>query len=89
MPQYKLAASAEADRLEATAAAASKRAGDANQHADNYMLGVVLFASSLFFFGLSAKLQTDRARLVLLGIGGVVFLGTLIWAATLPTSLTI
>jgi hypothetical protein len=89
MPQYKLAASAEADRLEATAAAASTRAGEANQHADNYMLGVVLFASSLFFFGLSAKLQTDRARLVLLGVGGVVFLGTLVWVATLPTNLTI
>lgn len=88
MPEYRLKASAEADRLEATAAAASERAKEANQHADNFMLAVVLFASSLFFFGLSTKLQTLTARGVMLGVGGLVFLATLIWVATLPVHLT-
>ncbi|HEY6583666.1 MAG TPA: hypothetical protein VIZ29_02360, partial [Gaiellaceae bacterium] len=52
MPQYRLAATQEAERLEAQAAAGSDRAKDANERADNYMLAVVLFASSLFFAGL-------------------------------------
>src|SRR5205809_2751660 len=55
VPEYRLKASAEADRLESTAAAESQHAKDANQRADDYMLAVVLFASSLFFAGISIK----------------------------------
>jgi len=83
-----LAASAEAERLDAKAAAASERAKEANQHADNYMLAVVLFAASLFFFGLSAKLQILKVRAAMLGVGCVVLLGTVTWLATLPAQLT-
>jgi hypothetical protein len=86
MPQYRLAAAAQADRLERTAAAASEHAKEANRHADNYMLAVVLFASALFFAGISTKLGSVRA--VILGLGCVVFLGTLTWVATLPVLLT-
>ncbi len=53
MPEYKLAASATSDRLEATAAALSQRAGDFIQRADDYALAGVLFAASLFFAGIS------------------------------------
>jgi len=49
---------------------------------------VVLFATSLFFFGLSAKLTTPRARGVLLGIGCVIFLAAVVWVATLPVHVT-
>jgi hypothetical protein len=89
MPQYRLKASVKADRLEATAAAASERAKEANQRADNYMLAVVLFASSLFFAGISTKLGTLRARTAILGLGSVLFLGTLIWISTFPVQLTV
>jgi hypothetical protein len=89
MPQYRLKASDEAERLEATAAAASEQAKEANQRADNYMLAVVLFASSLFFAGISTKLQTPRARTAILGLGCLLFLGTLIWIATFPVRLTL
>jgi hypothetical protein len=84
LPQYRLAATAEAERLERTAAAASERAKDANQRADNYMLAVVLFASALFFAGISTKLSSFRQREVLLGLGYLVFLAAVIWAATIP-----
>ncbi|HET8873849.1 MAG TPA: hypothetical protein VFM83_09200 [Gaiellaceae bacterium] len=87
MSQYRLMASDKADRLEATAAAASEQAKEANQRADNYMLAVVLFASSLFFAGISTKLQTRGARTAILGLGCIVFLGTLIWIATFPVRL--
>jgi hypothetical protein len=88
MRQYRLAASNEAERLEATAAAASEHAKEANERADAYMLAVVLFASSLFFAGISTKLQTSGARTAILGIGCLLFLGTLIWIVTFPVRLT-
>ena len=53
------------------------------------MLAVVLFASSLFFAGLSTKLHTSSAKLVLLGLGAALFLGTVIWLATLPAQLPV
>jgi hypothetical protein len=88
-PEYRLQASAEAERLEARAAAASKGAAEANQRADNYMLAVVLFASSLFFAGISIKLGSVRVRAAVLGLGWVLFLGTAIWILTLPMRLTV
>jgi hypothetical protein len=88
MPQYRVKAQAQADGLEKTAAAASQRAKDANQHADNYMLAVVLFATSLFFAGISAKLHDTRSRATILGLGCAVFAAAVIWLATLPVQLT-
>jgi hypothetical protein len=86
--QYRLGAAQQADRLELKAAADSRGAKDANERADNYMLAVVLFASSLFFAGLSTKLHTTSAKLVLLGLGAAIFLCTAIWLATMPAQLT-
>jgi hypothetical protein len=80
---------ARADRLESVATAASQRGKDANRHVDNYMLAVVLFASSLFFAGLSTKLETRTARITLIAFGWTIFLGTAIWIATLPAHVTI
>jgi hypothetical protein len=88
MPQYHLKASDEADRLDSTAAAYSQQAKDANQRGDNYMLAVVLFASSLFFAGISTKLHGSNARAGLLALGWIVFVGTVIWLATMPVQLT-
>ena len=57
MPQYRLAATAEAERLDAEAEASSAAIVRRNiQRASNYVLGVVLFAVSLFFAGMSTKL---------------------------------
>jgi hypothetical protein len=89
MRQYRLRTSEHANRLEVEAAAFSNVAKDANQRADNYMLAVVLFASSLFFAGISIKLQTPRTRVAILTLGCVLFLGTAIWVATFPTRVTI
>jgi hypothetical protein len=89
MPQYQLAARDEADRLEAEAEAHAAQARTNVQRATNYVLGVVLFATALFFAGMSAKLRTRRLRIVLLGFGVVVFLGTAIWIATSPVSVSI
>jgi TRAP-type C4-dicarboxylate transport system permease small subunit len=86
MPQYKLAATAEADGLEAEAAAASETVKEDIQRADNYTLCVVLFAAALFFAGISTRLKTRSAQIAILGLGWVFFLGTLIWVGTFPVS---
>jgi hypothetical protein len=88
MAQYRLKASGEADRLETAAAADSEQAKNANERADNYMLALVLFASALFFAGISTKLQSVKARTAVLGLGCALFLGTVIWVATFPVQLT-
>jgi hypothetical protein len=86
MPQYRLAATAEADRLEAEATAASNRVKEDIQRADNYTLCVVLFAAALFFAGISTRLKTRPGQIAILGLGWVFFLGTLIWVGTFPVS---
>jgi hypothetical protein len=89
MPEYKLAATAKADALEAQAAAFSVRVGGFIQRADNYSLAVVLFAASLFFAGISTRLRSSTPRIVILGLGYSLFLGSLIWIATFPVSVSV
>ncbi|HKF15257.1 MAG TPA: hypothetical protein VKB13_08535 [Gaiellaceae bacterium] len=89
MPQYKVAARAEAERLNAEAEVYSSQARANVQRATNYVLAVVLFAAALFFAGISTKLQTLRLRRVLLGLGLLVFVSTVVWLATLPVSFSV
>ena len=89
MPQYQLAARAEATQLEAKADASAAEAASDVQRATDYVLGVVLFAATLFFAGMSAKLRTRRLRVVLLTFGVAFFLGTIAWIATFPVSISV
>jgi hypothetical protein len=89
MPQYRLAATAEAERLDAEAEVSAGIVRQNIQRASNYVLAVVLFAVSLFFAGLSTRLADRRLRTVAVALGCVVFLGTAIWVATSPVSLTV
>ena len=89
MPQYRLAATAEARRLDAAAELSAATVRRNIQRASNYILGVVLFSVSLFFAGMSTKLSDARLRTITLALGCVVFLGTLIWIATSPVSIAV
>jgi hypothetical protein len=89
MPEYTLAATAEANDLEARAAAFSVRVGQFIQRADNYSLAVVMFAASLFFAGISTRLRSPTPRMVVLGLGCCLFAGSVIWIATFPVSLSV
>jgi hypothetical protein len=89
MPQYHLAARAEADRLEAAAEAFGAHARRNVQRATNYVLAVVLFASSLFFAGISTKLGGRGSRLGLLTVGWLIFLTAAIWVATSPINISV
>ena len=89
MPQYKLAARGESDRLDAEAELYAAQARRNIQRASNYVLGVVLFASALFFAGMSTKLSSPKLRVAMLSIGCAVFLLTALWIATSPVSVTV
>jgi hypothetical protein len=89
MPQYKLAAAAEAERLDAEAELSAATVNRNIQRASNYILGVVLFSVSLFFAGLGTKLADVRLRAITLALGCIVFLAAFIWIATSPVSVAV
>ena len=89
MPQYRVAEATQAKRLNTAAGNHANAAGTANQRSTNYVLAVVLFAVSLFFAGISTKLSGLRQREVLLTLGWLIFLGTAVWVATFPITLSV
>jgi hypothetical protein len=86
MPEYTSAALAEADRLDRRADAEASVAQENVQRADRYTLCVVLFASALFFAGISTRLRSERYRAIVLGIGCLLFLVGAAWILTFPVS---
>ena len=89
MPQYKLAATADVDRLDDEAEASAAQVRRNIQRASNYVLAVVLFSVALFFAGMSTRLSNFRLRRITVAIGCAVFLGTFVWIATSPVSLSV
>jgi hypothetical protein len=86
---YRLAAADEAAELDAEAEATAAIVRRNVQRSTNYVLGVVLFSVALFFAGISTKVNSPASRSVLLACGCLVFLGTVIWIATSPISISI
>ncbi len=84
MPQYVLTERAEADGLEAIAEAESEAAATASEHSDRYLVFTIVFATVLFFGGISGKfswLVVDIAALVL---GVLALLAGVVILVTLP-----
>jgi hypothetical protein len=74
MQEYEVAAALDASRLEAEAEGHAANARQANQRSDNYVLMTIMFATVLFFAGISSKMDTFRARALLLGVGTTLLL---------------
>lgn len=89
MDEYVRADDVEAERLQAESEVAAAQARENIQRSSNYVLGVVLFAASLFFAGLSTRFQTPNARRAVLAMGMIVFIATVVWIATFPVSVSI
>ena len=89
MPEYRLAAAREAERLDAEAEVSSATVRRNIQRASNYVLGVVLCAVALFFAGMSTKLRDPRLRKITVALGCVFFVGTIAWIATFPVSVAV
>jgi hypothetical protein len=89
MPEYRLAATADAERLDARAEELAAQVRRNIQRSTNYVLAVVLFAVALFFAGMSTKLTGPGPRKALLLVGWVVFTGAAAWIAASPVSISI
>ena len=89
MDDYVLQARTEAERFDNQAEVTAAIARNNVQRAGNYVLAVVLFSVSLFFAGMSTKLQGAGSRKALLIVGCVLFIGTAVWIATFPISLSV
>lgn len=89
MPQYRLAAAADATRLDAEAEVLAAQVRSYIQRSSNYVLGVVLCAVALFFAGISTKLVSRRLRIAMVGLGWFVYLTALAWIASSPVSIAI
>jgi len=83
-PIYRLTAADEADSLVLAAEEASAEARQDNQNSDNYVITMVLFASVLFFAGMSSKLVKPRNRILALGFGVILLIAGLSIVASLP-----
>jgi hypothetical protein len=84
MSEYVVADRLEAVRLSQVADSKSLAAREANQNGDNYVLTMVLFASVLFFAGVSSKLILRRNRMIALGFGILILVSGIIIESTLP-----
>ena len=74
----------QAEDLRAEAEAASAIAVDANQTGDNYVLTTVLFASVLFFAGISTKFSGYWVRVTLVVLAFLAFLSGTVLLLTFP-----
>jgi hypothetical protein len=84
MSEYRLAIYEQSERLVEEAEEHSAVARDANQTGDNFILTTVLFATVLFFAGVSSKFPTRVVRRSLLGIGAVVWTAAFLIMVSLP-----
>lgn len=87
MPEYQLAADQEATTLNEAADLRSDEARQANQRGDNYVLTTVVFASVLFFGGLSTKFSGARAQELSVAVGAALLLGGIVILATFPVEI--
>jgi hypothetical protein len=84
MEEYVIAKSLEADALAALADEKASDARDANQNGDNYVLTMVLFASVLFFAGVSSKMSSRRNQVLMLSFGVFVLVAGIVILSSLP-----
>jgi hypothetical protein len=89
MDEYQLEARTTAQRLDAEGEEYSAAVRRDVQRAGNYVLGVVLFAVTLFFAGMSTRLGGRGARTAMLTVGCLIFVGTVVWIATFPVIVSV
>jgi hypothetical protein len=84
MAEYTSTAQDESDRLLTVAEQKLSEAEHANQTSDNYVLLTVMFASVLFFGGISTKFDDFRIRTALIVFATLIFASGLVILITYP-----
>ncbi len=84
MSEYVVAERLEADQLRVAADKSALAARESNQNGDNYVLTMVLFASVMFFAGVSSKIYKPRNRMIIVGIGMIMLVTGIVIDLSLP-----
>jgi len=84
MPQYRLIEEEQARKAQDRALELRGQAQAAGTHGDTYVLLTLLFASVLFFGGITGTFRSRRLRIGLAGIACVMFLTTVGFMTTMP-----
>ena len=87
VPEYSSAAADDAERLEEEADRKAEDAREANDISDRYVLVTIMLASVLFFAGIGSKMDTFKARMVMLGVGGTLLVVSTVIVLSFPTQL--
>lgn len=87
MDEYQLEAVTQMQELDKKADEAAAAARDANQRGDNYVMVTVLLASVLFFAGISSKMDTMRARVLLTSLAIIVLVAGAVMLVAMPVEL--
>jgi hypothetical protein len=77
------------ERLERLADGFATQARTDIQRADDYVLAMVLFATSLFSPASAPASRRSARRVAVVGLGCAIFLGTVTWLASFPVSLSV
>jgi hypothetical protein len=85
MPEYRRAEATRAKQLETDADQLVEDGATARDHADEYVLTTVFFASVLFFAGISLRITRKRLRMGILGLGVAFLLYGVVQIILLPT----
>ncbi|MFO7591890.1 MAG: hypothetical protein R6X23_13535 [Acidimicrobiia bacterium] len=84
VPEYRLAERERESRLTVRAESRAAEARDANQTGDNYVLTTVLFASVLFFAGISSKFESLRNHSIMIIMAVLILIAGVTILATYP-----
>jgi hypothetical protein len=84
MAEYKNANAQKSAQLEEQARKETTEARESVERSDRYILFTVLFASVLFFAGISTKFRDPRVRLAVLCMGYLLFTVSLVFVALQP-----
>ncbi len=89
LPAYTVAELEESQRFAEVAEELSADSREARKRANFYTIMVVLLAAALFFAGISTRFESDRARIALVGVGGVIFIAVVVIVGLLPKSVAL
>ncbi|RPI67311.1 MAG: hypothetical protein EHM43_08785 [Ignavibacteriae bacterium] len=87
MKEYVVPENVEADSLHTKAMENLATAQDSNAHSEHYILLTVIFASVLFFGGITSNIQDLRTKKFLVVVSMILLAASCIWMLTFPMML--
>jgi len=86
MKEYQRSGLKSADSLDLVYEASMAQANDSNGNSDNYVLLTVLFASVMFFGGISSNIKSLGTKRLIIIVSSALLLGAVAWMLTFPIS---